>query len=442
MSSPTNSNQYASGRRRQSAGSQRTFTAEDQALNQIAREAEQRLAAKRAARSEAREIRMRELERQQKESDEQQKAGGVPIPRAEEKQDRHYEIMTEHRLRSKEFFKVKSKSTASEIRRLRIRTSRDRDGYIPPSTVRQLSTSSFTSSRRSSEDSIENDKGVDLKSLIQELEDKYKKAAMSNAQLDNEKQTLKYQVDHFKDLVDELEEGYTEAMRQYKDKARDLDFQKRSYKDLERDVEFLKEQIKQRDKLIEEHGLVLVGVEDKENENGGIAALVSPETAQLLEEVDGSLDERIKKFLEEKRELNLEIKRLKEELEEATAHNSLAAKFNHPESPKMNGPDMEVLEIQREANKQVNDYKYKLQKAEQDITNLEGNVMRLESQVKRCKVSADNAEKVEDELKQEKRKLTRELREAQVQIEELQTANNHLQKRLEKLKSSRNALLK
>ncbi|XP_064647553.1 leucine-rich repeat flightless-interacting protein 2-like isoform X8 [Lineus longissimus] len=394
MSSPTNSNQYASGRRRQSAGSQRTFTAEDQALNQIAREAEQRLAAKRAARSEAREIRMRELERQQKE--------------AEEKQDRHYEIMTEHR----------------------------------PSTVRQLSTSSFTSSRRSSEDSIENDKGVDLKSLIQELEDKYKKAAMSNAQLDNEKQTLKYQVDHFKDLVDELEEGYTEAMRQYKDKARDLDFQKRSYKDLERDVEFLKEQIKQRDKLIEEHGLVLVGVEDKENENGGIAALVSPETAQLLEEVDGSLDERIKKFLEEKRELNLEIKRLKEELEEATAHNSLAAKFNHPESPKMNGPDMEVLEIQREANKQVNDYKYKLQKAEQDITNLEGNVMRLESQVKRCKVSADNAEKVEDELKQEKRKLTRELREAQVQIEELQTANNHLQKRLEKLKSSRNALLK
>ncbi|XP_064647550.1 leucine-rich repeat flightless-interacting protein 2-like isoform X5 [Lineus longissimus] len=425
MSSPTNSNQYASGRRRQSAGSQRTFTAEDQALNQIAREAEQRLAAKRAARSEAREIRMRELERQQKESDEQQKAGGVPIPRAEEKQDRHYEIMTEHRLRSKEFFKVKSKSTASE-----------------PSTVRQLSTSSFTSSRRSSEDSIENDKGVDLKSLIQELEDKYKKAAMSNAQLDNEKQTLKYQVDHFKDLVDELEEGYTEAMRQYKDKARDLDFQKRSYKDLERDVEFLKEQIKQRDKLIEEHGLVLVGVEDKENENGGIAALVSPETAQLLEEVDGSLDERIKKFLEEKRELNLEIKRLKEELEEATAHNSLAAKFNHPESPKMNGPDMEVLEIQREANKQVNDYKYKLQKAEQDITNLEGNVMRLESQVKRCKVSADNAEKVEDELKQEKRKLTRELREAQVQIEELQTANNHLQKRLEKLKSSRNALLK
>ncbi|XP_054871284.1 myb-like protein X isoform X4 [Amphiprion ocellaris] len=42
-------------------------TAEDDALNLIAREAEARLAAKRAARAEAREIRMKELERQQKE---------------------------------------------------------------------------------------------------------------------------------------------------------------------------------------------------------------------------------------------------------------------------------------------------------------------------------------------------------------------------------------
>lgn len=40
------------------------LTGEDDALNQIAREAEARLAAKRAARAEAREIRMKELERQ------------------------------------------------------------------------------------------------------------------------------------------------------------------------------------------------------------------------------------------------------------------------------------------------------------------------------------------------------------------------------------------
>lgn len=52
--------------RRRSTNKDRT-TAEDDALNLIAREAEARLAAKRAARAEAREIRMKELERQQKE---------------------------------------------------------------------------------------------------------------------------------------------------------------------------------------------------------------------------------------------------------------------------------------------------------------------------------------------------------------------------------------
>ncbi|XP_042302661.1 leucine-rich repeat flightless-interacting protein 1 isoform X6 [Sceloporus undulatus] len=46
---------------------ERPAAAEEDALNQIAREAEARLAAKRAARAEAREIRMKELERQQKE---------------------------------------------------------------------------------------------------------------------------------------------------------------------------------------------------------------------------------------------------------------------------------------------------------------------------------------------------------------------------------------
>ncbi|KAM9000404.1 leucine-rich repeat flightless-interacting protein 1 isoform 10-T10 [Sarcophilus harrisii] len=56
-----------SGRRR--LPQRERLTAEDDALSQIAREAEARLAAKRAARAEAREIRMKELERQQKEEE-------------------------------------------------------------------------------------------------------------------------------------------------------------------------------------------------------------------------------------------------------------------------------------------------------------------------------------------------------------------------------------
>nr|XP_020654677.1 leucine-rich repeat flightless-interacting protein 1 isoform X9 [Pogona vitticeps] len=61
----TQQQQGAAGRKR--VPNRERPTAEDDALNQIAREAEARLAAKRAARAEAREIRMKELERQQKE---------------------------------------------------------------------------------------------------------------------------------------------------------------------------------------------------------------------------------------------------------------------------------------------------------------------------------------------------------------------------------------
>ncbi|XP_026119393.1 intracellular protein transport protein USO1-like isoform X4 [Carassius auratus] len=64
------------GRRR--TPSKNGLTGEEDALNVIAKEAEARLAAKRAARAEAREIRMRELERQQKEvsDDEEQMSVG------------------------------------------------------------------------------------------------------------------------------------------------------------------------------------------------------------------------------------------------------------------------------------------------------------------------------------------------------------------------------
>lgn len=62
-----------------------------------------------------------------------------------------------------------------------------------------------------------------------------------------------------------------------------------------------------------------------------------------------------------------------------------------------------------EANKQLADYKFRLQKSEQDIATLQATVARLESQVIRYKSAAEASEKVEDELKVEKRKLQREV---------------------------------
>uniref|UniRef100_A0A8C6LPR4 Leucine rich repeat (In FLII) interacting protein 1b n=1 Tax=Nothobranchius furzeri TaxID=105023 RepID=A0A8C6LPR4_NOTFU len=92
-------------------------------------------------------------------------------------------------------------------------------------------------------------------------------------------------------------------------------------------------------------------------------------------------------------------------------------------------------------NRQMSDLKFKLVKSEQEVTALEQNVIRLEGKVSRYKSESENAQKMEDELKVEKRRLQRELRWALERIGELESTNNHLSKRLEKMKANRNALL-
>lgn len=63
-----------------------------------------------------------------------------------------------------------------------------------------------------------------------------------------------------------------------------------------------------------------------------------------------------------------------------------------------------------EANKQVTEYRYKLQKAEAEIATLQSTLARSETQVIRYKSTAEAAEKAEAELKIERRKLQREVK--------------------------------
>ncbi|XP_078572833.1 leucine-rich repeat flightless-interacting protein 2-like isoform X24 [Branchiostoma floridae x Branchiostoma japonicum] len=299
-----------------------------------------------------------------------------------------------------------------------------------------------------------------LKDALSESEEKYKKAMVSNAQLDNEKTTLQYQVDILKDKLEIQEESMNELQREYKEKCRELERQKHAYGILEHNVAELKEALRQRDELIEEHGLrplleqglVLVGTANGEAETGEKktkVALVTPEAAQMLEQAgEGTLDERLKRMAEEKEDLVDQIRRLKLELEEEKERTkALQSKANR--TAEANGPDMELLDIQTEtdesgkergfksgeASKQVNNYKFRLQKAEQDLAAMEGNIQRLEGQVNRYRVAAEGAEKKEDELKTEKRKLERELRKSQDTVEELQESNSSLERRIEKIKS-------
>ena len=57
-----------------------------------------------------------------------------------------------------------------------------------------------------------------LQDSLAEVEEKYKKAMVSNAQLDNEKTNFMYQVDTLKDTLLELEEQRAESQRLYEEK--------------------------------------------------------------------------------------------------------------------------------------------------------------------------------------------------------------------------------
>ncbi|XP_054654224.1 leucine-rich repeat flightless-interacting protein 2 isoform X6 [Dunckerocampus dactyliophorus] len=385
------------------------FSAEDEALSSIAREAQARLAAKRAARAEARDIRMRELERQQKELD--------------EKCDKQY----------------------SDYSRPSSRCA------TPGLSAATLASLGGTSSRRGSTDTgsiYDPDTSLsELRESLVEVEEKYKKAMVSNAQLDNDKGNLIYQVDTLKDVIEEMEEQMSEMKRELEEKSKELERQKHSCTVLQHKQEELKEGIRQRDELIEKHGLVIIpdgtpnGDINHDPVSSGIT-VVSQEAAQVLESAgEGPLDVRLRKLAEEKDELLSQIRKLKNQLEEERQKHSKVDSVYTDGEKMENGTDLHFIEMQRDANRQISEYKFKLSKAEQEMGTMEQNINRLEGQVSRYKASADNSEKIEDELKAEKRKLQRELRTALDKIEELEMTNNHLVKRLEKMKANRNALL-
>ncbi|XP_044598981.1 leucine-rich repeat flightless-interacting protein 2 isoform X3 [Cotesia glomerata] len=318
-----------------------------------------------------------------------------------------------------------------------------------PTRVSRLLTNSnnFQSSRRSSEDSLEDaGQSRDLRLELKELEEKFRKAMIANAQLDNEKSSYVYQVDLLKDQLEESEESAATLRRELREKTSEAKLLQRDCQRLKEDFEMCKTLLEERDRLIEENGLVIIedevsDDEEAETTNGFVnrkkKVLVSTEAAELLQNAgEGSLDVRLKKFGAEKKELQDEIRHLRLELEEAKSR---------LRSERSSGSVLGFLDsedVQREANKLLADYKFKLQKAEQDMSTLQATVARLESQVIRYKSAAETSEKAEDDLKVEKRKLQREVRESQSRVEELETTNSHLQRRLDKLIKAKSALLK
>ncbi|XP_048056460.1 leucine-rich repeat flightless-interacting protein 2 isoform X10 [Megalobrama amblycephala] len=542
------------------------LSAEDDALSQIAREAEARLAAKRAARAEAREIRMKELERQQKEisDDEERMSVGSrgslrgnhtdlcsstsSLPSARLQNGRPSALFSETPRSRSHRGSLHEESSFSGTRRFSGSSARgpsDYNGFLGSSsrassrassaraspvveersdflekgsrTASTLSAATLASlggglSRRGSCDtsiSADTEASIrEMKDSLVEVEEKYRKAMVSNAQLDNEKTNLMYQVDTLRDTLMELEELLCETRRECEEKNRECERERHAHSILKIQFEEMKETLKQSEELLTEaqqsrgkqadyireisdlqetlewkdkkiralerqkeysdiihderealrdevcrlkdalkkHGIVLGS---EVTANGEVAdRAIDGETASRLNQDshtptmtgDGMLEIRLRKLVEERESLLDQVRKLKATAEQKQK-NGTEETGSMDEDDLQNGLDPHILDLQRDANRQISDLKFKLVKSEQEVTALEQNIIRLEGQVGRYKTSAEAAEKVEDELKVEKRKLQRELRSALDRIDELEASNSHLTKRLEKMKANRSALL-
>ncbi|XP_064925184.1 leucine-rich repeat flightless-interacting protein 1 isoform X13 [Columba livia] len=113
-----------------------------------------------------------------------------------------------------------------------------------------------TSSRRGSGDtsiSADTEASIrEIKDSLAEVEEKYKKAMVSNAQLDNEKTNFMYQVDTLKDALLELEEQLAESRRQYEEKSKEFEREKHAHSILQFQFKEIKEALKQREEMLAE----------------------------------------------------------------------------------------------------------------------------------------------------------------------------------------------
>lgn len=302
----------------------------------------------------------------------------------------------------------------------------------------------LSESRREHEDKVkEFEREKHAHTVLQFQFNELKETLKQSEELLNEIRQLRLKEEGFHREISDLQETVD-----WKDKKISALERQKEYTDairIERD-ELREEVVKLKD-ILKKHGIVLGpdlningSVSETANSEEPSADPASPSIQQTpISPTDGNnsmLEIRLRKLVDEREKMIEQVKKLKAQLEQKTQRKGTDSLS--PDGELMeNGNDPALIEMQKDANRQINDLKFKLVKTEQEATALEQNVTRLEGQVVRYKSAAENAEKVEDELKAEKRKLQRELRSALDKVDELESNNSHLSKRLEKMKTSR-----
>ncbi|VDM94087.1 unnamed protein product, partial [Onchocerca ochengi] len=159
--------------------------------------------------------------------------------------------------------------------------------------------------------------------------------------------------------------------------------------------------------------------------------IFSKATIALVEKAvpgSSSIDEKVKRLVDVNKKMRQQVEEAEQLLYvRRTARNDLM-------SNAQNG----ILgdELQRDAAKQLAEIKFKLQEAERENTNYQGNLIRVDGQMKRYKATAEQAEKELAELKSQNRQLKKELRDKDNALDEAKETNRHLQNRIEKLRLS------
>nr|XP_029133034.1 leucine-rich repeat flightless-interacting protein 2 isoform X5 [Labrus bergylta] len=279
-------------------------------------------------------------------------------------------------------------------------------------------------------------------SVLQFQFNEMKETLKQSEELLNEIRQLRMKQEGFVREISDLQEtvewkdkkiGALERQKEYTDAIR-----------IERDE--LREEVVTLKDILKKHGIVLgpdlningdIGETQVDGSPSEDPSSPSAQDSQTPAEGNSMLEIRLRKLVDEREKMIEQVKKLKAQLDEKTQKNGTDNSSSPDGEILENGNDPNVIEMQRDSNRQMSDLKFKLVKAEQEVTALEQNVSRLEGQVTRYKSASENAEKVEDELKAEKRKLQRELRSALDKVDELESNNSHLSKRLEKIKSTR-----
>ncbi|CAF1205039.1 unnamed protein product [Rotaria sordida] len=413
-----------------------TSFAEEHALDAIAKEAELRLQNQREQNREARQLRHKELEKNAR--DDTSATDSELNKNEQEKYNEEEEEEEDDGGDSTTTTTPVTPSTPMGTSRSRIMNIDGTNNSAVGSTSNSLLLQKFLNG----DADLRSIEQRDLRRLLSELETKYKTAMIANSSMYNEKQALRYQVDTFKDILDEHYETLTQAKRQLKEKTKDFDLQKRTLTDLQREHKQLKEILANREKLIQESGMqLLIGDEIVQNNSEEKLSsvlptgIVSQETLTLLNSLGkGSIDEKLKRILNEKREQFEQIVKLKSELDEEKNRLRTLEK----QIPRFNDPNQNIngstdSEQQKQLAKEITDLRNRLQRLEADNLSLQQENKRYDAQLKRHKQQTDDAERVEEDLKQERRRLQREYRDIKSRYDDLLLENQRLQDRIDSM---------